>query len=548
MTIIAEMSVTSAKTPERGRVSTGLRTILTRLLRSRWLYAAGIVLVFGLVLAPPVPFHDEFFYLLTPFRQWHPAFLRNDWTFSAPSLTHVVFNWVAGLPMLVLPPEKVGWIGRILCWLALAAGLVRIGDAFRLPRLASSFVVLLWLGMGQAVVGEPRMFAEFEARAVAYVFLVYAIAWFLEGRDRRGWIALGLCIDFHAAIGVTAFPAVVFALLLTGYEWRRALRWSSAALVIALPSLVPALLVPGGADRSAWRFAALVAEPSVLNPLSFPLRDLLILGAMLAYLVVRSLSAKQDRVLRFCGFLALGMACVFAFGFIARLTGRYGLLRITPFRLLPLFGPLLFLFAVLHGGPKGGARAWIFRLWALAVVMMMANPVNAAIDWRAWLRAGGSQYSADDAVAANFRWIKGHTPADAVIVAPPWRTDEWFRGHRAQIAVWWVPVYEELPEWRRRIVALAGSLDANAFVGLTPNARAASLIDKMMATFNALPVDSVLSIQRRYGGDYLVSSGAYPFRRVFQAGRYKTYELPHVEPAAKKPKAPSVTAAGARRG
>src|SRR5690349_20512927 len=83
------------------------------------LVALGIVFLFQL---RPVPFSNELLYLLVPYHLAHPQFLAGDWTLNG-YWDHAVFDLLVSVPMRALSLETVGWIGRIVTWVFLAAGL-----------------------------------------------------------------------------------------------------------------------------------------------------------------------------------------------------------------------------------------------------------------------------------------------------------------------------------------------------------------------------------------------------------------------------------------
>ncbi|MGH7657715.1 MAG: hypothetical protein ACREL6_05730, partial [Gemmatimonadales bacterium] len=210
---------------------------------------------------------NELIYLPAAWHFWHPGYLLNDWTFSGSGNEHFVFNAVVGGLMMILSMETVGWIGRLLVWGFLAHGLVRLGRAFGLPPFTAAFAVILWLLAGQSVVGSEWMLPTFEAKAVAYVFLVYALVWTLENRYMAAAIFTGLCFSIHPSVGLQGGFAVGLMVLCSG-DWRWTLRFGAIAGLCALPGLIPILPMLGNTTFAAgqWRFLTVVLMPGHLNP------------------------------------------------------------------------------------------------------------------------------------------------------------------------------------------------------------------------------------------------------------------------------------------
>jgi hypothetical protein len=83
---------------------------------SSWLFLAGLFLFVFLLWGKPVPFSNEFPYLLRLVKEAQPEFLLNDWTFSVPANEHWLFNRLFGFLATLMPVEILGWLGRIVVW------------------------------------------------------------------------------------------------------------------------------------------------------------------------------------------------------------------------------------------------------------------------------------------------------------------------------------------------------------------------------------------------------------------------------------------------
>ncbi|HEX7049658.1 MAG TPA: hypothetical protein VF188_05550 [Longimicrobiales bacterium] len=518
-------------------VPAGPGSVLVRLFRDN--VAVHVALLTGFILftfGEPVPEGNELVYLLAAYRRWHPDFLLNDWTYSGDFTTHLVFNTVAGALTLLVSPEALGWIGRLICWPLLMLGLIRIGRRFEIPLPVVSLAIVLWLGIvgdGALVVGGEWIVRGFEAKVVAYVLLFFAIDRFLEEKDIVASILLGLTISFHAAVGVSGALAIGVALIALRYPWRRIARVVGWSAVFSLPGMIPVLLMEGsgsGATNGMWRFLTVVYMPHHLDPFSFVRRDVLVLLILLAFAGLCLLRYRTNRFFRFMMAFQGGLAAVFAFGVACRWLGRYTLLQITPFRVFPILAPLFFLFAWLAVLMRRGERpAWLLGLVGTLALLGLRDPVGAFRDHIQWRSAVPDPERQD--LDAALRWLAEQTPNGSVAILPPWAKEGFYVSQRAEIANWYFPPYERLEEWRERIEALAGPLEVEGIEAYNAFEREALMRDAVERNYHERTQAQIAAIVERYGGDYLVSDASYSYPVLFDTGTYKVYRLTPSEAA-----------------
>jgi hypothetical protein len=125
----------------------------------------------------------------------------------------------------------------------------------------------------------------------------------------------------------------------------------------------------------------------------------------------------------------------------------------------------------------------------------------------------------EEDVKEAFKWIAKNTPANSIVISPPWRGDSFYLTRRAQIASWWLPRFDRLTQWRERLELLAG--DLSIVREQTTKAR----MEQMKAHYNQLTATDILSITEKYGGDYLISLAGYSYPVLYEAGIYKVYAL-----------------------
>jgi hypothetical protein len=127
----------------------------------------------------------------------------------------------------------------------------------------------------------------------------------------------------------------------------------------------------------------------------------------------------------------------------------------------------------------------------------------------------------DDDFRGAAKWVRDHAPADAVVIAPPWRKDAFYYTRRPLVADWHAPRYNAMTEWRQRIESLVGDvshMDA-----------ADNLAGEMDQTardhYARLSPAELSAIGRRYGGDLLITEGPYDYPALFRSGTYTVYQL-----------------------
>jgi len=223
---------------------------------SRWAAALEVVLillVFFLYAGWPPPDINEAHYVAKAKHYWQPDWCPAD-HFLASADAHLVFYWTFGWLTRLAPLAVVAWIGRFVTWGVLAWSWQRLSWAV-IPKpfvsLLTACGFLLFNGRfhmaGEWVVGGV------EAKGTAYALVFFALAAMLRRRWNGAWILLGLATAFHPLVGGWSLVAAGFAWLACG-RLRPPLAgmWPAmtAGLILALPGLIPALLLNRGADTA----------------------------------------------------------------------------------------------------------------------------------------------------------------------------------------------------------------------------------------------------------------------------------------------------------
>jgi hypothetical protein len=504
-------------------------TLFGQMLKLKDAFFLNFALLFAYVLimnreGPYVPSNNEFVYLPYLAKLWDADFLSNDWTFSGPLPSHLVFNLLFGPLSLLFPLEVIGWIGRIFSWSLILTALLRCGRHFRIPLWMVTVAILSWLFYGQSIVGGEWVLGTFEAKSIAYALLFFALDGFVRQRVILPWILLGLAFSFHPLVGLWAMLAIGLSLLILGYSTDAIIKFACYTALFALPGVIPLLLTSfGGGSESAevWKFITLVVIPYHFDPFYFGGSKLLLLllGLMLGFNYLHYRLGGKSPVLQFMITFQAFLGFFFILGFLLRFTENYQLLVLMPCRLFPVLLPLFFFFclmsALCHYSSTKSGKGLI--LAGFLIVTALGNPVNLLVDrviryYDLWTRQ-------EENVKTAFKWIAENTPANSIVISPPWRGDSFYLTRRAQVASWWLPRFDRLAEWRERLELLAG--DLSSVREGTTKAR----MEHMTSHYHQLTATDIASITEKYGAEYLVSSAGYSYPVLFESGIYKVYLL-----------------------
>jgi hypothetical protein len=456
--------------------------------------------------------------MLSPLKQWSPNYLLNDWTFSKPDYGHLIFNMAMAPFNGLFSIETLSWIGRFSYWSMVIIALFRLGKNFRIPTWMITLSIFLWVLYGQSIVGGEYIVGPFQAKSLAFVFLLFALDGFIRQADRLASIFLGLCFSFHPSVGTWGGLAIGLTLLILRYPAKKLARTIFFAALFALPgliALIPYVLESKSFSWEQWKYFVLTLQSHHLDPSSWALRDILLVYILFAFNWFCFRQNKDDFTQRFLIAFQFFLCLVFSLGIVLRYTENYELLKLYPFRLFPIFIPLFFFLNVMKVYHYSSIRpaAGIVVLGFLAL-LSFGNPLGAIVDtskvnYMFWTQK-------EDDLRKGFKWLGENTANGSIVISPPWRRDSWYISKRAQIACLRCFPIDRLEEYRERIECLVGKIET-----YPENVR----VQMMESFYNQLNKEEIESIRQKYGGDYLVSKGNYTYPLVFDSGTYKVYLL-----------------------
>ncbi len=472
-----------------------------------------------LFVGKPVPYSNEFNYLLRLRNVYDPGYLANDITFSTPTNEYWLFDHLSGLTTFLLPIEAIGWIGRIGCWALLLIALMRLGKRWEIPNWMISFSILLWLSVGQSIIADEWMFGGFEAKCVAYICLLFALDRFCDGRDFSSALLLGLTFALHPVVGFWAILAAVPALFIIHRDFIRTLKISAVAGAVSLIGGIPLLKMSAASIEPTLenlKIFQLVKLPLHFDPYSWSRSAIVLVCVMLVFCIVVHIQSKQSKVPNFLiTFLAI-LGFYFVFGVLARVFELYEIMKYTPTRLFAVFIPLFFFLYLcksftqnLHKKPL--PLLLLILIFSLSLwINLPARPfsqISSTIDkWN----------QQPDDLSKAFRWLSANSEKNALVIAPPWRYDFWYLSERAEIANNRKPIIADVNEWLLRLEKLTGKSDPTK--GRRDD-------DELRQVYNDLTKTQIDSIAAEYKADYFVSESGYPYEVVFSSGNAKIYKL-----------------------
>lgn len=485
---------------------------------SFWLLLGGLFFFVFLLWGKPVPYSNEFPYLLRLVKEARPDFLLNDWTFSVPANEHWLFNRLFSLPAKFLHIEILGWIGRIATWILTLQILLRIGKLWQIPNWATAAGIAFWLAIGQSLVGDEWIVGGFEAKSVSYIFLLYALYYFSLHRTHLPATLLGIAFAFHPAVGLWSALAVGLALIAEKTDLNKLVKIVAITTFFAFPAILPLAFeqfaAGGGDSAKSWRYLVLVRFPFHFDPFTFSRSATVFLVGMLI-VNIAIIRGSAIFAMRFLLKFQIALAAFFLAGFILRFYEMFEWLRFLPVRLFPVFTPLFFAFTVFHFlRRREGKLLKIFVLLFVIAFIVQLNQIPSTFHqlrntYQSWT-------TAPDDLQRTSAWIAANTPNGVIVIQPPHRNDVWYFSRRAAVGSFAYQTFGRLDEWRTRVADLTGNAEI-AYSETTSHS--------VEAAFNNLSADQINEIREKYAATFLVSRAEYPSPVVFQTETYKIYLL-----------------------
>lgn len=162
---------------------------------------ALIFLVFFVFGGDPAPHVNEPHYLCRFKHFWQPQWAAGDLFLESPD-AHLVVVLTLGWLTKFLPLATTAWTLRIATWLALAWAWHRLSYRLVAHSWGAPLTAAIWtFAIEQGNLAGEWIIGGFEAKCVAYLFVLLALYELADNRWNRVWILLGCASAFHVLVG-----------------------------------------------------------------------------------------------------------------------------------------------------------------------------------------------------------------------------------------------------------------------------------------------------------------------------------------------------------
>ena len=434
--------------------------------------------LFGCSNGPDV---NEAHYLGKALHYWNPSWCEDDFFVNSAD-AHLVFYWVFGWVPAVVGLETASITGRLIAWVLLSVSWLSLCRALRLDGVRTIVAALLWLGLvrwchlsGEWIVGG------IEAKGLSLPFAIWGAAAVVKGQWGRAYILLGISTSLHVLVGGWTFGmAGMSQCFLARKELLtvKNIKWLACGIALALPGLVPALLLNHTASNVDVALANdIYVFKRLPHHLVFSNFDIvrvscgagLLLGWM-GWFIWRNRTRENDSCWKRWDYLVFGSILFAAIGLVlsavmAPSRSGAGVLRYYWFRSFDVFVP-----AVLATGFASLPRLKGSLQLAIVVGICTFMALEQRERWRDG-RSLAAQQSMPQSLRKDpearrkvtfriwrdwvlaCRWIKQNTPDDIVVLTPRRQQTFKWHAHRAEVVNW-----KDIPqdangliEWNRRM-------------------------------------------------------------------------------------------------
>jgi len=192
--------------------------------------------------------------------QWYRPDALPKNTALLDGLPHIaLFASLLGPLIQFVGYEMAQVISRIMAVVTFSVALERMGKTLKLRSLETAIVVLVYVAVGQWLLGSEAIFLGIEPKVPAYVLIIFAIAAAVERRVAVVFALLVAATYFHPLVG-GMWAVVLTVFLLSQKEVRqRTIRFGALSLVFVAPLGLTLLSTTYG----GFTESTAVGEPSI---------------------------------------------------------------------------------------------------------------------------------------------------------------------------------------------------------------------------------------------------------------------------------------------
>lgn len=437
---------------------------------------------------------NESHYLTKAKHFWNPDWCAND-IFLSSANAHFLFFLICGWPSLFVSLDAFAWIGRVFCWLFAAIAWTDLNRSISIrpgyATVSSLFFVLLISKFnlaGEWVVGG------FEAKSVAYIFVIWGVALYLKSQLKWCWPVLGVATGFHAVVGIWSLSCLCFAILTRAMLSRS---WSSlrindlgfanfwVSLLLTFLFVAIGCFPPIAADWNTPDYVVSTSSEIQVQdrlghhllfeqfPIAHVARFTIVVVLFFAMFRFVRHDSRMERLYFFCiGGLLISLSGLFISGIAEARDSNYDLanrlLRYYWFRFSDFSVPLgiSLTIGILVGKlTTSNVAAKRYLVQSSLFCLLLAGIIwqfQSVGDFRSGADRLTLPTYTDDPMRTHqtyenwkkaCQWIRMNTRTDAIFLTPhQFQTFKWF-AHRSEFACWKdIPQdAESIVEWRKRI-------------------------------------------------------------------------------------------------
>ncbi len=492
----------------------------TNFKESFFLHFFALLGVIFLFFGKPVPYSNEYSYLLRLRNLYDPNYLAYDITFSTAAKEYWLFEHIFGLLTFVFSLETVGWIGRIFCWSVLLFAVMKLGKRWEIPAWMISVSIFLWLYIGQAIVADEWMFGDFEAKCIAYICLIFALDFICDKMDVLAAILLGLAFSFHPIVGLWGIAAAIPAFFICRRDVFQTVKVTVIAGMFSLIGLIPLLQMRANSvvpTTENLKYFELVKFPHHFDPFAWSRSAILLVCILPVFCLIIHFQTKDKKPHKFLITFLTILGVFFIFGILLRALNQYELMEFTPTRLFAVFIPLFFFWYL--------SKAYQQKLLQKPLQIVLLLAIIFLSFWNRLPIVGYEQVKSTyqlwnqqpDNLADAFVWLKNNTAKDVVVIAPPWRYDFWYLSERSEVVNYRKPIIADVGEWQVRL---------DKFIGKAEPEKGARETEELSKFYYGLKQEEIDALANEYNAAYLISMTDYSYPVVFSEGDVKIFRLP----------------------
>ncbi len=461
--------------------------------------------------------------------------LAGDWYLNLATAYRGPFNAIAGPLVAAFGFKGAAITGRLVVHTLFAAAAFLFLRTFRI-RFAVGLLFLFLFLNNQSLIALERMTGGFEAKTMAWPFVLLTCVAVVHRRWPAAFIASGIALSLHVLVGLYALACWAGAVMLSGRTYlpaRSDLRHVWMFCLAGAWGLYAVFrhTVGGEGGGDGWLVYVTFRVPHHVLPHVWSGSLWVAKLSIAAVLVTAVYRRAKDPRIRFLAGAALCSVGLFMIGLLLAALGEIELLRFYWFRFPDSFLPFTTLMLLAVGASRGfdslSRRSGRVRLRGFEYALIAVLAVLSASEIIAGLPGlRPAARWATSAQAPMYDWIAGNTPRDATFLIDPSAETFYVRAERAMFVSYKHSPQSEadIREWFDRLVTANGGEIPRGF-GLEAARRIGVKLDELDA-------ERLEAIAHQHGVDYyLGAERPLPFRLVHRLGGLALYELKGPLPA-----------------